>query len=122
MNGPVATVYLSWLRARLRSTVVSTLGVAAIVVATAAFNPALKNFFADFQSQGGAGVSSLLGLTDGIHPSSPLGHLWSNLYSNVVPWMLMALGIALAAAAIAGTKRLGHWNTHCPQPRRGVRC
>ena len=84
-----------------------TLGVAAIVVATAAFYPALKNFFADFQSQGGAGVSSLLGLTDGIHPSSPLGHLWSNLYSNVVPWMLMALGIALGAAAIAGDEEAG---------------
>ena len=107
MNGPVATLYLGWLRARLRSTVVWTLGVAAVVVATAAFYPALKNFFADFQSQGGAGVSSLLGLTDGIHPSSPLGHLWSNLYSNVVPWMLMALGIALGAAAIAGDEEAG---------------
>ena len=84
-----------------------TLGVAAIVVATAAFYPALKNFFADFQSQGGAGVSSLLGLTDGIDPSSPLGYPWSNLYSNVVPWMLMALGIALGAAAIAGDEEAG---------------
>jgi ABC-2 type transport system permease protein len=107
MNGPVATLYLGWLRARLRSTVVWTLSVAAIVVATAAFYPALKNFFADFQSQGGAGVSSLLGLTDGIDPSSPLGYLWSNLYSNVVPWILMALGIALGAAAIAGDEQAG---------------
>lgn len=107
MNGPVATLYLGWLRARLRSTVFWTLGVAAIVVSTAAFYPALKNFFADFQTQGGAGVSSLLGLTDGIDPSSPLGYLWSNLYSNVVPWMLMALGIALGAAAIAGDEEAG---------------
>ena len=107
MNGPVATLYLGWLRARLRSTIFWTLGVAAIVVATAAFYPALKNFFADFQSQGTAGVSSLLGLTEGIDPSSPLGYLWSNLYSNVVPWMLMALGIALGAAAIAGDEEAG---------------
>jgi ABC-2 type transport system permease protein len=107
MNGPLATLYLGWLRARLRSTIFWTLGVAAIVVATAAFYPALKNFFADFQSQGTAGVSSLLGLTEGIDPSSPLGYLWSNLYSNVVPWMLMALGIALGAAAIAGDEEAG---------------
>jgi hypothetical protein len=75
---------------------------AAILVATAAFYPALKNFFADFQNQGSAGFSSLLGLTEGIDPSSPLGYLWSNLNSNTVPWILMALGIALGAAAIAG--------------------
>jgi len=94
-NGPLATLYLGWLRARLRSTIFWALGMAAIAVATAAFYPALKNFFADFQAQGSAGVSSLLGLTDGIDPSSPLGYIWSNLYSNTVPWILMALGIAL---------------------------
>jgi hypothetical protein len=55
MNAPVATLYLGWLRARLRSTVVWTLGVAAIVVVNAAFYPSLKNFFADFQNQGSAG-------------------------------------------------------------------
>lgn len=107
MNGPLGTLYLGWLRARLRSTIFWTLGVAAIVVATAAFYPALKGFFADFQRQGSAGVSSLLGLTDGIDPSSPLGYLWSNLYSNIVPWMLMALSIALGAAAIAGDEEAG---------------
>ena len=107
MNGRVATLYLGWLRARLRSTIFWTAGVAAIIVATAAFYPALKNFFADFQRQGSAGVSSLLGLTNGIDPSSPLGYLWSNLYSNIVPWMLMALGIALGGAAIAGDEEAG---------------
>jgi ABC-2 type transport system permease protein len=82
-------------------------GVAAVIIANAAFYPSLKNFFADFQSQGGAGVSSLLGLTDGIDPSSPLGYLWSNVYSNILPWMLMALGISLGAAAIAGDEETG---------------
>lgn len=107
MNGAVVTLYFGWLRARLRSTVFWAVGVAAIVVVTAAFYPSLKNFFADFQSQGSAGVNSLLGLTEGIDPSSPLGYLWSNLYSNIVPWMLMALGIALGAAAIAGDEEAG---------------
>ena len=106
-NGPLATLYLGWLRARLRSTIFWALGMAAIVVATAAFYPALKNFFADFQAQGSAGVSSLLGLTNGIDPSSPLGYIWSNLYSNTVPWILMALGIALGAAAITGDEEAG---------------
>jgi len=107
MSGPVATLYFGWLRARLRSTIFWALGVAAIVVVNAAFYPSLKNFFADFQNQGSSGVNSLLGLTEGIDPSSPLGYLWSNLYSNVVPWMLMALGIALGAAAIAGDEEAG---------------
>jgi ABC-2 type transport system permease protein len=107
VNGPVATLYLGWLRARLRSTIFWTVGVTAIIVATAAFYPSLKNFFADFQTQGTTGVSSLLGLTNGIDPSSPLGYLWSNLYSNVVPWVLMALGIALGASSIAGDEDAG---------------
>jgi hypothetical protein len=34
MNGPLPTLYLGWLRARLRSTIFWTVGVAAIVVAT----------------------------------------------------------------------------------------
>jgi ABC-2 type transport system permease protein len=103
----VATLYVGWLRARLRSSIFWTIGVAAVLVVTAAFYPSLKNFFADFQSQGSAGVSSLLGLTNGIDPSSPLGYLWSNLYSNVLPWMLMALGISLGANAIAGDEEVG---------------
>ena len=107
MNRSVATLYLGWLRARRRSTIFWTVGVAAIVVVNAAFYPSLKEFFADFQNQGNAGVNSLLGLTGGIDPSSPLGYLWSNLYSNIVPWMLMALGIALGAAAIAGDEEAG---------------
>jgi ABC-2 type transport system permease protein len=107
VNGSVATLYLGWLRARLRSTIFWTIGVAAVLVVTAAFYPSLKNFFADFQTQGSAGVSSLLGLTGNIDPSSPLGYLWSNLYSNTVPWILMALGISLGAAAIAGDEETG---------------
>jgi ABC-2 type transport system permease protein len=100
-------LYLGWLRTRLRSTVFWTVGVAAVLVVTAAFYPSLKNFFADFQTQGSAGVSSLMGLTNGIDPSSPLGYLWSNLYSNVLPWMLMALGVSLGANAIAGDEEVG---------------
>jgi ABC-2 type transport system permease protein len=107
VHSAVATLYVGWLRARLRSTIFWTIGVTSVLVVTAAFYPSLKNFFADFQTQGSAGVSSLLGLTNGIDPSSPLGYLWSNLYSNVLPWMLMALGISLGANAIAGDEEVG---------------
>jgi ABC-2 type transport system permease protein len=103
----LATLYFGWLRSRLGSTIFWTVGVAAVLVVTAAFYPSLKNFFADFQTQSSAGISSLLGLTNGIDPSSPLGYLWSNLYSNVLPWMLMALGISLGANAIAGDEEVG---------------
>jgi ABC-2 type transport system permease protein len=107
VHSAVATLYFGWLRARLRSTIFWTIGVAAVLVSTAAFYPSLKDFFADFQNQGSSGVSSLLGLTNGIDPSSPVGYLWSNLYSNIVPWMLMALGVSLGANAIAGDEETG---------------
>jgi ABC-2 type transport system permease protein len=107
VHSTLTTLYVGWLRARLRSTIFWTVGVAAVLVVNAAFYPSLKDFFADFQTQGNPGVSSLLGLTNGIGPSSPLGYLWSNLYSNVLPWMLMALGVALGASAIAGDEEVG---------------
>src|SRR5215471_18545221 len=107
VHSTLTTLYVGWLRARLRSTIFWTVGVAAVLVVNAAFYPSLKDFFADFQPQGNPGVSSLLGLTNGIDPSSPLGYLWSNLYSNVLPWMLMALGVALGASAIAGDEEVG---------------
>ena len=107
MPSTLATLYAGWLRTRLRSTIFWTVGVAAMLIVTAAFYPSLKNFFADFQAHSGAGVSSILGLTDGIDPSSPLGYLWSNLYSNILPWLLMALGVSLGANAIAGDEEVG---------------
>jgi ABC-2 type transport system permease protein len=107
VHSAVVTLYFGWLRARLRSTIFWTAGVAAVLVVTAAFYPSLKDFFADFQAQGSTGVSSLLGLSNGIDPSSPLGYLWSNLYSNILPWMLMALGVSLGANAIAGDEETG---------------
>jgi ABC-2 type transport system permease protein len=107
MSDGVVSLYVGWLRARLRSSIFWTIGIAAILVVTAAFYPSLKNFFADFQSPDNSAATSLMGLTNGIDPSSPLGYLWSNLYSNIVPWLLMALGIALGANAIAGDEEVG---------------
>lgn len=52
----------------------------------------------------------MLGLGAGINPSTPVGFLWSanySNYSNQLPWLLMALGIALGTASIAGDESEG---------------
>ena len=102
-------VYRRWIRDRLLSTIIWTVGIALIVVATAAFYPSLSN-----ASGGGAGgsasggaMSSLLGLGAGIDPTAPLGYLWIALYANIYPWMMMALGVVLGVAAIAGEEDTG---------------
>jgi ABC-2 type transport system permease protein len=100
-------VYLRWLKDRTRSTVFWALGIALIVVASAAFYPSLSGVEGGGLDSGGAAMSSLLGLSQGIDPASPLGFLWISLYANVYPWMLMALGVALGVAAIAGDEETG---------------
>lgn len=101
-------VYRRWLRDRLLSTIVWTLGIVAIVVASAAFYPSLSGVSSGGgATSGGSAMSTFLGLSQGIDPSSPLGFLWIALYANIYPWMLMALGVALGVAAIAGDEETG---------------
>lgn len=99
-------VYRRWLRDRLRSSVVWTLGLVATIVATAAFYPSLAGQGESLEG-GSAAMNSLMGLRGGIDPGSPLGYLWIGLYANVLPWVLMALGIVLGTAAIAGDEDTG---------------
>jgi ABC-2 type transport system permease protein len=101
----VLHVYSQWFRTRLRSTIFWAIGLVAVVVMTEAFYPSLGDALGDL-SEGG-GLTSVLGLSEGIDPSTPLGYHWSNLYANNVPWILMALGITLGAAAIAGDEERG---------------
>ncbi len=103
--GRVAHIYRQWFRARLLSTIAWAVGLIAVVTLTAAFYPSLKDIFNNVGQ--GSGLESFLGLSGAIDPSSPLGFLWSNLYSNIVPWIMMALGIAIGAAAIAGDEEKG---------------
>lgn len=100
-------VYRRWLRDRWLSTAMWTLGNVIIIVATAAFYPSLSSSTGESLTSGGEAMSSLLGLSAGIDPTSPLGYLWIGLYANIVPWILMALGIALGTAAIAGDEDTG---------------
>jgi len=99
-------VYLRWLRDRRRSTIVWSLSIAAVTVVTAAFYPSLRDAMSADPSSSAA-MQSMLGLGEGIDPSSPVGFLWSLNYSNQLPWLLMALGIALGTAAIAGDEGEG---------------
>jgi len=100
-------VHIRWLRDRTLSTLIWTIGIAVIVVASAAFYPSLSGMSTGSGQGGGEAMSSLLGLGQGIDPGSPLGFLWISLYANVFPWMLMALGVALGVAAIAGDENTG---------------
>lgn len=99
-------IYAQFLRDRRRSTISWSLGLAAIVGATAAFYPAVEDALTGAASDNAA-MASLFGLGEGIDPSSPLGFIWSNLYANIVPWVLMALGISASATAIAGDEEAG---------------
>ena len=103
------SVYRQWMRDRRLSTASWAIGSIVIVVATAAFYPSLSsNSDALGSGDSGSGtMSSLMGLSGGINPSSPLGYLWISLYANVLPWTLMALGIALGTAAIASDEDTG---------------
>jgi ABC-2 type transport system permease protein len=100
------TIYGRWLRDRRRSTIWWSLGIALVSAATAAFYPSLSNGGGDGLASSST-MSSILGLGGGIDPSSPVGFLWSFNYSNQLPWLLMALGIALGVASIAGDEAEG---------------
>lgn len=77
-----------------------------IVVVTAAFYPSMTDLGSSLDDSGAA-MNALMGLGEGIDPSSPLGYLWIGLYANVYPWMLMSLGASLGCAAIAGDEDTG---------------
>lgn len=94
-------IYLRWMRDRRRSTIVWSLSIMAVSVVTAAFFPSLGQTAGD-NTDASSAVGSMLGLGEGIDPRTPVGFLWALNYSNQLPWLLMALGIALGTAAIAG--------------------
>lgn len=99
-------VYVRWMRDRSRSTIVWSVSIALVSVVTAAFYPSLGQSVGE-NSDSDSAVTSMLGLGEGIDPRTPVGFLWSLNYSNQLPWLLMALGIALGVAAIAGDESDG---------------
>ncbi len=104
---PGLRIYRRWMIDRRLSTIVWTLGLVAVIVLTAAFYPSLSNSETSALGDSSGAMSSLMGLSAGIDPSSPLGYLWISLYANVLPMTLIALGIALGSAALAGDEETG---------------
>jgi ABC-2 type transport system permease protein len=101
-------IYGRWMRDRRRSTIWWSVSIMLVSVVTAAFYPSLTSATSgDLGAGDSATMSSVLGLGEGINPSTPVGFLWSFNYSNQLPWLLMALGIALGTAAIAGDEADG---------------
>ncbi|MCO5317145.1 MAG: ABC transporter permease [Microthrixaceae bacterium] len=101
-------IYLRWMRDRCRSTIWWSIGITLVSVVTAAFYPSLTSAAgSELGSNSSSTMSSLLGLGEGIDPSTPVGFLWSFNYSNQLPWLLMALGIALGTASISGDESDG---------------
>ncbi len=78
-----------------------------MIVATAAFYPAFGSSAEAFVGGGSSAMNAVLGLGSGIDPGAPLGYLWIGLYANVLPWTLMALGVAVGSASIAGDEDTG---------------
>lgn len=99
-------IYLRWMRDRRRSTIWWSVGITLVSVVTAAFYPSLTGGGGAL-SNSSSTMQSILGLSEGIDPTSPVGFLWSANYSNQLPWLLMALGIALGTASIAGDEAEG---------------
>ena len=100
-------IYRRWMRDRRRSTIWWSVSIMLVSVVTAAFYPSLTSATSGSAGSQSATMSSILGLGEGINPSTPVGFLWSFNYSNQLPWLLMALGIALGTAAIAGDESDG---------------
>ncbi len=94
-------IYLRWMRDRQRSTIVWSVSITLVSVVTAAFFKSLGQSTGE-NTDATSAVGSMLGLGAGIDPQTPVGFLWALNYSNQLPWLLMALGIALGVAAIAG--------------------
>lgn len=100
------SVYLRYLHDRRRSAFFWTLGAALMAVMVAAFYPAVKDLVGDF-TQGDSGLNALMGVSADTDISKPPGYLWSQLYSNVLPWVVAAYGVSLGTACIAGDEDEG---------------
>ena len=101
-------MYHRWIRDRRMSTFWWSLGLVAIVVMTAAFFPSMSASNSEMFAGGDDDVMAvLMGLSDAVDPSSALGFLWVALYANVIPFTMLALGVAVGTAAIAGDEDTG---------------
>jgi ABC-2 type transport system permease protein len=96
------------LRERRRGVLWWSVAIAALTLITAASYPAIKeagSVFDQLMEQMPEGMLELFGAQGGI--TSPAGYLNSQLYSNILPILLLVYGIGMAAWTVAGTEREG---------------
>ncbi|NED99960.1 ABC transporter permease subunit [Phytoactinopolyspora halotolerans] len=96
------------LRERRRATLWWSLAIAALVLITAASYPSVKeagSAFDQLVEQMPEGLLEMMGAADGL--TTPAGYLNSQLYSNVLPIVLLIFGISAAAWTVAGSEREG---------------
>jgi len=102
------TVLRQMLRERRRTVLWWTLAVLALTAITAASYPAVRDMGSaleqvlEFMPEG---TLELMGAAGGI--TSPAGYLNSQLYSNILPILLLIFGIGTAAWTVAGAEREG---------------
>ncbi|HEX6233372.1 MAG TPA: ABC transporter permease subunit [Jiangellaceae bacterium] len=104
----IGIVLRQMLRERRRGVLWWSVAIAALTVITAASYPAIKDagsVFDQLMEQMPEGMLELFGAEGGITSSE--GYLNSQLYSNILPILLLVYGIGLAGWTVAGTEREG---------------
>lgn len=102
------TVLKQMLRDRRRTVLWWSLAILALAAITAASYPAVREMgsaieqIIEFMPEG---MLELMGAAGGI--ASPEGYLNSQLYSNILPILLLVFGIGMAAWTVAGAEREG---------------
>lgn len=96
------------LRERRRSVLLWSVAIVALVAITAASYPAVRDMgsvFDQLMDTMPEGMLELFGAAGGI--TTPEGYLNSQLYSNILPILLLVYGIGMGAWTIAGAEREG---------------
>lgn len=104
----IGIVLRQMLRERRRGVLWWSVAIAALTMITAASYPAVKDagsVFDQLMEEMPEGMLELFGAEGGI--TSPAGYLNSQLYSNILPILLLVYGIGMAAWTVSGTEREG---------------
>jgi ABC-2 type transport system permease protein len=112
------TVARRWLRDRRRGLLWWCAGITALVAFTVAFFPSVEGdeTFEELADELPAGLSSLLGVSEGAPLTSAPGYLHARLFSTLVPLLLVVYAIGLGARAIGGTEEDGTLELLLSQP------
>jgi len=103
-----AIVLRQMLKDRTRSTIWWSVAIVALTAVLGASYPAVHeqaDVFDTLTESMGEGFAEVLGAVDGL--ASPVGYLNSNFYANLLPILLLVLGIGMASWSVAGAEGEG---------------